>query len=310
MSQETLIIGSRGSDLALWQAHFIRDTLTREYDCQVEIKIIKTSGDRIQDMSFDKMEGKGFFTKELEEALLEKTIDLAVHSLKDLMTTQPDGLKLGAAGYRADRRETLLIKPGSREGDGLLPVKPGSIIGTSSARRKCQIAHHAPALKIKDLRGNVPTRVRRVREDEYDAIIIAAAGISRLQLDLSDLEVVMLDAQQFLPAPAQGVLGIQIRNDDARVESIINKLGSPEQLRAALLERGLLARFDGGCSLPLGVVSEATGDSLRLTAVLGQTEGDRWVGLKKAEATGNDIKLIANQVYQDLTGRPVSCDWQ
>jgi hydroxymethylbilane synthase len=310
MSQEKLIIGSRGSDLALWQAHFIRDILTKEHNCQVEIKIIQTSGDRIQNMSFDKMEGKGFFTKELEEELLKKEIDLAVHSLKDLMTTQPDGLKLGAAGYRADRREALLIKPGSREGDGLLPVKPGSIIGTSSARRKCQIAQHAPSLKIKDLRGNVPTRVRKVREDEYDAIIVAAAGISRLALDLSDLEVVMLDAEQFLPAPAQGVLGIQIRSDDARVEAIISKLGSAEELRAALLERGLLARFDGGCSLPLGVVSEAIGDSLRLSAILGQPDGDGWAGLKKAEATGDDIKLIANAVYQDLTGRPVPCDWQ
>jgi len=129
-----LVIGSRGSDLALYQANFIRDILVQEHDCKVEIKIIKTSGDKIDNLSFDKMEGKGFFTKELEDALLAREIDLAVHSLKDLMTTQPDGLKLGAAGYRADRREMLLIRPDAREGEGIIPVRAGAVIGTSSNR--------------------------------------------------------------------------------------------------------------------------------------------------------------------------------
>ncbi len=165
-----MVIGSRGSDLALYQANFIKDILEREHKCEVEIKIIKTSGDKIDNISFDKMEGKGFFTKELEDALLAREIDLAVHSLKDLMTSQPEGLKLGAAGYRADRRELLLINRKSCDkSGGAIPVIKGGVIGTSSARRKCQIAFHNPSLDIRDLRGNVPTRVKKLRDGQYDA---------------------------------------------------------------------------------------------------------------------------------------------
>ena len=218
MTDRPLTIGTRGSDLAMWQANFVRSILENDHGQTVRINIIKTAGDRIQHLSFDKMEGKGFFTKELEEALLAGEIDLAVHSLKDLMTTQPDGLKLGAVGYRFDRRELLLIRPGSVAGDGVLPVKEGGIIGTSSARRKCQIVHHNPTLEIKDLRGNVPTRINKLREEQYDAIIIAYAGVLRLELDLSDLVARPLDPLQFFPAPAQGILGIQIRANDNRVE--------------------------------------------------------------------------------------------
>ena len=203
MNVRTLIIGTRGSDLALYQANFIHDVLVNEHKCIVDIKIIKTSGDKIDTISFDKMEGKGFFTKELENALLNKEIDLAVHSLKDLMTSQPASLKLGAAGYRADRREMLLIRKESLGSNNVLPVKDGGIIGTSSARRKCQIVHHNPTLQIKDLRGNVPTRINKLRKGQYDAIIIAAAGVKRLKLNLDDLEVVLLDAEIFLQAPAQ-----------------------------------------------------------------------------------------------------------
>ncbi len=246
MSATKLIIGSRGSDLALYQANFIRDILIREHGCEVEIKIIQTAGDKIDNVSFDKMEGKGFFTKELEEALLKNEIDLAVHSLKDLMTTQPAGLKLGAAGYRADRSEMLLIRKDSTVGDGVIPVRDGGIIGTSSARRKAQLHFHNPTLKINDLRGNVPTRIRKLREGLYDAILIASAGVKRLQLDVSDLTAIELDPQVFLPAPAQGILGIQIRDNDPRVETVIAKMGSHEEMKQAELERGLLAQVRFG----------------------------------------------------------------
>ena len=300
MTSNKLIIGSRGSDLALYQANFIRDALVREHGCEVDIKIIKTTGDKIDYVSFDKMEGKGFFTKELEEELLSKDIDLAVHSLKDLMTSQPDGLKLGAAGYRADRREMLLINKVSIFGSGLIPVKEGGVIGTSSNRRKCQIAHINPTVTMKDLRGNVPTRIRKLREGMYDAIIIAAAGVTRLEFDVSDLEVVLLDADRFLPAPAQGILGIQIRSDDDRVEQIISKLGSKQEMIAASLERGLLARFDSGCSLPLGVNSLITDTEMRLTAVLGVGEADNWQGLKRVEFTGTDLTQIVDNAFDAL----------
>jgi hydroxymethylbilane synthase len=299
--QTKLVIGSRGSDLALYQANFIRGILEKEFDCSVEIKIIKTAGDKLTQLSFDKMEGKGFFTKELEDALLCREIDLAVHSLKDLMTTQPDGLKLGAAGYRADRREMLLIRKESRQGDGLLPVKKGGIIGTSSVRRKCQIAYHDPSLITKDLRGNVPTRVAKLREGQFDAILIAAAGVTRLNLDTSDLDSVLLDPEDFLPAPAQGILGIQIRSDDPRVDEVVSRMGSEDAATEAFMERGLLARYDAGCSLPLGVFSEISPDGFRLKAILGVQKDEEWIDFKRADITGSDKTEAIDSVFNILS---------
>ncbi|MDH4157039.1 MAG: hydroxymethylbilane synthase [candidate division Zixibacteria bacterium] len=301
MSARPIVIGSRGSDLALFQARYIQSRLTELGVDKVEIKVIATSGDRIDDLSFDKMEGKGFFTKELEEALLARQIDLAVHSLKDLMTTQPRGLKLGAIGYRADRREMLLIRREAANGRGLLPVRPGGKIGTSSARRACQIACLNPELKIDSLRGNVPTRIRKLREGQYDAILIAAAGVTRLELDVSDLEVVLLEPEVFLPAPAQGILGMQIRDDDSDTEEVVSGLDDPRARTEAALERGLLARFDAGCSLPLGVYSEVQGDRLRLRAVLGVAQDSRWIGLCKADAQGTSVNSTIDHIYDKLT---------
>jgi len=305
--RQRIVIGSRGSDLALYQANFIRDILVREHSCDVEITIIKTAGDRIDNLSFDKMEGKGFFTKELEDALLSEAIDLAVHSLKDLMTTQPMGLKLGAVGYRADNREMLLIRSNARVSDGFIPVKPGGIIGTSSARRKCQIAYHNPSLEIRDLRGNVPTRIQKIRDGQYDAILVAAAGVQRLGLDVSDMHSILLETDQFLPAPAQGMLGLQIRSDDRRVEAIVSQLGSARAAKEAQLERGLLQRFGGGCSLPLGVVSHVSPDSFGLRAVLGCRQGDRWEGLARAEAFGTDIDDVIHQTHNSLNEKVADC---
>jgi hydroxymethylbilane synthase len=307
MTSETLRIGTRGSDLALYQANFIRDILKDEHGCHVELKIIKTSGDKIDNLSFDKMEGKGFFTKELEDALLQGEVDLAVHSLKDLMTTQPDGLMLGAVGYRADRREMLLVRKQSRVGEGLLPVKAGGVIGTSSARRKCQIAYHNPSLEIRDLRGNVPTRVNKLRDGQYDAIMIAAAGVTRLQLDLLDLDVILLEPDEFLPAPAQGILGIQIRRNDAKTQEIISRLNSEKESTEASLERGLLSRFDAGCSLPMGVFSSVLDGQLTLKAVLGVRKGDGWDGLKRVEVSGRDVSALVGEAYAGLTGKEAHC---
>ncbi len=300
MTKTSLVIGSRGSDLALFQANFIHDILVNDHNCDVEIKIIKTIGDKLDQISFEKMEGKGFFTKELEDALLQNEIDLAVHSLKDLMTSQPAGLKLGAAGYRVDRREMLLISNSSKTESGILPIKDGGIIGTSSARRKSQIAHLNPSLQIKDLRGNVPTRIKKLRDGQYDAIILAAAGVTRLELDVSDLAVILLDSEQFFPAPAQGILGIQIRENDPKVEAVISKMGSTQEMNEAMLERGLLAKFDSGCSLPLGVFSKFENDTYTLKAVLGQIDDEKWTGLKRIEISGTDINQIVEEAFNKL----------
>ncbi len=301
MSRPSVVIGSRGSDLALYQANFIKSVLVNDCNCNVNIEIIKTQGDKIDNVAFDKMEGKGFFTKELEDALLRNQIDLAVHSLKDLMTVQPDGLRLGAVGYRADRREMLLIRKESVAGDGLIPVKQGGKIGTSSARRKCQIGFHNPTLVIDDLRGNVPTRINKLRDGQYDAIMIAAAGVKRLELDLSDLEVRLLPADQFLPAPAQGILGLQVRDRDEKTESVVSQLNSDQDMAEASAERGLLARFGGGCSLPLGVYSYADGNVHKMMAVLGEGDGNNWTGLRRAEVAATSIDDLIEKAYTALS---------
>lgn len=307
MSRLRLTIGTRGSDLALWQARFVRDHLVREHGCDIAIKVIRTSGDRIDRIPFDKMEGKGFFTRELEEALLGREIDLAVHSLKDLMTTQPDGLMLGAVGFRADRRDMLLVRPDAYTGVGLIGVRTGAVIGTSSARRACQITWHDPTLQIRDLRGNVPTRISRLREGRYDAIVIAAAGVTRLRLTLDDLMVVPLDPEQFLPAPAQGILGMQVRTDDKLTRETVARLNSDDDAASAALERGLLARFDAGCSLPLGVYSEVDRNQYRLKAVLGSLSAGRWTGVETTEAVGNDIDQVIDRVFNNLRAPDARC---
>ncbi len=296
-----IVIGSRGSDLALYQANLIQGLLEQSGACRVELEIIKTTGDRLDEVSFDKMEGKGFFTKEIEEALLEQRIDLAVHSLKDLLTTQPPGLRLGAVGFRANPREMLLMRPEAKQSGSPLPLKSGSTIGTSSNRRRCQIAALNPSLVIRDLRGNVPTRVAKLRDGQSDAIVIAATGVERLALDLSGLEIIILPRRQFLPAPGQGILGLQIRSADDITANLLQPLHSEQDALEAALERGLLARFKSGCSLPLGVTSDVTSESLRLRAVLGVKQGDQWGELLSCDVEGTDVDSVVSEAYRTLT---------
>jgi len=253
MSDNRIIrIGTRGSDLALWQANFVKASLEK-LGQQVEIQIIHTQGDKIQDLSFDKLEGKGFFTKEIEQALLEKHVDLAVHSHKDLETTSPEGLTIAAVSDREDPSELLLIRKGSVDQNQQWKLKENAIIGTSSARRKSQILAHRSDLSIKDLRGNVPTRINKLREGNYDAILLAKAGVNRLELDLSDLHCETLNATEFIPAPAQGVLGLQIRSEDNELANILAHLNHEETQAQIEIERGVLRKMEGGCQLPLGV---------------------------------------------------------
>jgi hydroxymethylbilane synthase len=247
-------IGTRGSDLALWQANFVKSSL-EHLGQQVEIIIIHTQGDKIQDLSFDKLEGKGFFTKEIELALLQNEIDLAVHSHKDLETTSPEGLIIAAVSDREDPSELLLVRNESIDKSQKWQLKNSGTIGTSSARRKSQILTHRPDLIIKDLRGNVPTRIQKLRDGHYDAILLAKAGVNRLQLDLSDLFCVTLDPTEFVPAPAQGVLGLQIRSNDSTLQEILGELNHAETKEKIDIERGVLKKMDGGCQLPLGVFS-------------------------------------------------------
>lgn len=244
-------IGSRGSDLALWQANFVKDELIKDGH-DVSITIIKTKGDAIQHLSFDKIEGKGFFTKEIEEQLLNSTIDLAVHSHKDLETSQPEGLKIGAVSYRANPSDVILIRKEKTNNKMKFQLDSNAIVGTSSARRNVQLRHFRPDVVIKDIRGNVPTRIEKLRNGDFDAIVLAHAGVSRLKLDVSDLECVEMDIKEFIPAPAQGVLALQIREKDELLQNILEKMNHSEVATAISIERNILKGCNGGCQLPLG----------------------------------------------------------
>ncbi|MFT4601673.1 MAG: hydroxymethylbilane synthase [Arenicella sp.] len=289
-------IGSRGSDLALWQANFVKDELTKEGH-EVDIKIIVTRGDTIQHLSFDKIEGKGFFTKEIEESLLNNEIDLAVHSHKDLETTSPEGLAIGAVSYRANPADVLLIKPDAVSEVNVLDIKEDAVIGTSSARRQTQLRRLRPDVQLKDLRGNVPTRVNKLRDGGYDGIVLAAAGLDRLELDLSDLKVVELIPTSFVPSPAQGVLGLQIREGDKDIEEALSILHNAEIAKLINIERSVLKEMDGGCQLPLGVYCvKSEGDYVVYTSYADSKGGVARVNSYKS----NDAKGLIKRIVRDL----------
>jgi hydroxymethylbilane synthase len=258
-----IIIGSRGSDLALWQANHVRQQLL-DAGYSAEIKIIQTRGDAIQDLSFDKIEGKGFFTKEIEDALLRGEIDVAVHSHKDLQTDQPEGLCIGAVSDRANPEDVLLIRKDKLDSSSEIGLGAKAIIGTSSSRRKSQLRALFPEAEIRDLRGNVPTRVDKLRRGDYDAIVLARAGLERLGIAHDDVEMVVLSTKQMVPAPAQGVLALQCRDNDKPVLNILSELDNSSVRRLVEIERAILAGMDGGCQLPLGVLAKDAGDKIRV----------------------------------------------
>lgn len=258
-----IIIGTRGSELALWQANFTKATLEKQ-GLKVELRIIKTKGDATQqwNLSFDKLEGKGFFTKELEDALLASEIDLAVHSCKDLPTENAPGLLIAAYSGRANPFDLLLIRKECVDASRTLRLKENAKVGTSSARRKAQLLALRPDITLEDLRGNVPTRVQKLAQGNYDAIVLASAGLERLQVDLSPFDQVALKAPMFIPAPAQGVLAFQIREEDEEMKQICRLLSHEGSTLITNIERTLLHDFQGGCQIPLGVYSQMSGDEI------------------------------------------------
>ncbi len=250
-----ITIGTRGSKLALWQAYYTQRQLA-EIGVEAELKIIKTQGDKIQHLGFDKLEGKGFFTKEIEDALLLGEVDMAVHSMKDMPTTQPDGLVLAGVSYRDNPADWLLIRKESLANEQLFNLKEKAIVGTSSARRKAQMMDFRADIELKDIRGNVPTRVEKLRNGDFDAIILAGAGISRLELDVSDLTAVKFNPKEFTAAPAQGVLTFQCCENDLETRRLVKQLHHPEVAAVTNVERKILKLFGGGCHMPLGAYCE------------------------------------------------------
>lgn len=270
--KKNLVIGTRGSKLALWQANHIAESIRTRYP-SVEVTIIRivTTGDRILDVPLAKIGGKGLFTKELENAMLQGEIDLAVHSLKDMPTELPPGLTLAAVTRRADPGDALISPRFSTLDE--LPL--GARVGTSSLRRRAQLLNYRPDLLISDLRGNLDTRLNKVRTKELDAIILAVAGLKRLGWEQEISQV--LPYSICLPAVGQGALAIEARQDAAEVLEMLSFLNDQETRAAVFAERSFLRVIEGGCQVPVGVYGEISGQRLKLSALIASIDGQTMI---------------------------------
>lgn len=291
-----LRIGTRGSALALWQAKSISTALREKAGVETEIVIIKTSGDKFQQASFSQIGGKGVFIKELEDALLEEGIDLAVHSMKDVPTEIPAGLTIAAIGKREDVRDALL----SSNGATLEALPREARVGTSSLRRQSQLLHVRPDLRLRELRGNVDTRIEKLRRGDYDAIVLAKAGLDRLGLSEQISQV--LPQNVSLPAAGQGAIGIEARAEDIATLRLLAVLEDAETRNAVTAERAALAALGGGCQVPIGAWARIENGKLALDVAVLSADGSQRVwekdagGPEEAEAIGKRVaqKLIAS----------------
>jgi hydroxymethylbilane synthase len=293
----TLRIGSRGSALARWQSDHVADLLRAHHPgLTVEIVIITTTGDRILDAPLARIGGKGLFTKEIEEAMLDGRVDLAVHSLKDLPTTLPPGLALGAVLSRHDPSDALI----SARGESFRDLPPGARIGTSSLRRRAQLLHRRPDLSVETIRGNVPTRLRRAAPGDMDAVVLARAGVERLGLGEHISEV--LDSALLLPAPGQGAIGIEIRDGDARVQQALAGLQDPSTRAAVDAERAFLRALGGGCQVPVGSLAHVRGDRLHLDGMVADINGVRLLRGQR-EGLVTEAEAIGEGLARELIGQ-------
>lgn len=271
MSHVRIRIGTRGSDLALWQARHVSRLLAERGFAETEIVIVHTSGDRDRSRALHELPGSGFFTKELQRALLDGDVDAVVHSLKDLPIEEPQGLELAAVPERADPRDTLLVR-GDALGDGGLGLRRGARLGTSSLRRAALSLALQPDLSLSPLRGNVPTRISRLREGAFDAILLAKAGLDRLALDLEGLHARPLPFSQFLPSPGQGALAIETRAGDDQTLAVVAPLHDARVADAVTCERLVLKGLGGGCHLPLGAFAESREGVMWVDVAWGQID--------------------------------------
>ncbi len=268
--RQKLVIATRSSKLALWQANHVSDRLRRAHPgLVVELLPMKTRGDKILDVPLAKVGGKGLFVKEIEEALLDGRADLAVHSMKDVPAEQPEGLVVGIVPEREDPCDRLL----SVAHDSLAALPAGATVGTSSLRRKAQLMALRPDLSIIDLRGNLDTRVGKLLDGQFDAIVVAAAGLNRLGLTAP--HAVRLGPPEFLPAAAQGALGIEYRIDDPETAAMLAFFDHPDSRDAVAAERGFLSRLEGGCQVPIAAHAAIHGDSLTLEGLVADPETGR-----------------------------------
>jgi len=282
-----LIIGSRGSDLALWQSHFIKNEIEKKHkNVSVEIKLIKTKGDKILDVALSKIGDKGLFTKELEIHLLHNRIDIAVHSLKDLQTVIPEGLKLAAVTKRHEVEDVLIAR---KKRMTIWDLPEGGTVATGSLRRRSQLKHLRPDLNIVELRGNVPTRIQKFLNSDWDGIILARAGVERLKLTKHISSYIPVETM--LPAVGQGALGIEINENNKIAEEILAVINHNETEQAVFAERALLKELEGGCQVPIGAYAEVKPNGLYLDALVGSIDGTLTYRQKLRGSKNEPVKL-------------------
>ncbi|WP_093393279.1 hydroxymethylbilane synthase [Thermodesulforhabdus norvegica] len=307
---ERIVLGTRGSKLALKQTEIVKNLLVKHYPgLRIEVVTIKTTGDRITDVPLARIGGKGLFVKEIEEALLEGRIDAAVHSMKDVPSVLPEGLEIVAIPPREDPRD-VIVCPG---GYDLATLPRGAVVGTSSLRRASQIRHRRPDLQVQVLRGNLDTRLRKVMSGQYDAVILAAAGIRRMGWD--EAITAYLDPEEFLPAVGQGAIGIEARSNDEITREILRPLHDEATARAVEAERSFLRTLEGGCQVPIGAHCFVESGRLRIIGMVSSIDGssmyrEEVVGLwSEAEELGRNLamrilqagaKAVLDEIYAAL----------
>ena len=296
-ARTTLVLGTRASKLALQQSEWFQAQVQAiAPDITVTLTRIQTSGDKIVDVPLAKIGGKGLFVKEIEEALLSGEIDFAVHSMKDVPTQLPDGLEILCVPPREDSRDALISRTGCRFQE--LPV--GARVGSSSLRRQSQFLHARPDLRIEMLRGNLDTRLKKLKEGQFDAIILAAAGLRRLGWTEEITEY--LDPQLCLPAIGQGALGIEGRSNDQFVRSILNRLTHPPTQVAVTAERALLHRLEGGCQVPIAAYATLTNDQVHLEGLVASVDG-KTVIRDAVQGTRAEAQILGTRLAERLLAR-------
>jgi hydroxymethylbilane synthase len=293
-----VVIGTRGSRLALWQANWVKEEIEHRYpEVPVSLKIIKTTGDKILDVPLARVGGKGLFVKEIEEALFRKEIDLAVHSMKDVPAELPEGLILAAYTRREDPRDAFV---GRQPGLKLADLQEAAVVGTSSLRRQAHLGRFHPHLQTVSIRGNLETRIRKINEMHLDGVILAAAGLKRMGLSAKVTEYLPVD--RFIPAVGQGVLGIEVRKDDEVTRRVVEELNDPTARRAVLAERGFLMTLEGGCQVPIAAHAAVEGETLVLRGMVASLDGKTVVEDERVGPAG-EAKSIGIALAETLLAR-------
>lgn len=299
-----IVVGTRGSKLAVTQTNWVINQLKQKHpSVEFEVKIIKTKGDLIQNVSLDKIGDKGLFVKEIEQQLIDGEIDMAVHSMKDMPSTLPESLKFASIPKREDPRDVLILKEGY---NSLEDLPQGATIGTGSKRRKYQLLNHRPDLNIVSIRGNVDTRIRKIKEENLDGVVLAASGI--LRVGLQEKISCYLPTDIVIPAPAQGALAIEIRKDNTEVEKVINSLRDEITEIQVAAERGFLDGVNGSCHIPMGAYCNVEGDKLSLTGLFGDEEGNALIiksmqgNIKSPRELGYELAKLILKEYERYEG--------